>query len=157
MAYGGNRRPNSIQAIPHLRCGMISKFQREISNFPPNTAALKYNIPGCHYMTLVLRRSLSTLQNLLSPLLRLGRCKCRENALQCADIGKCVDCENDNIHDASDNELEYLIIRDKEYAQCKTLGFQTFCLIWFLLVYIDIMRKFLQLTVYHKNHLCSFL
>ena len=52
-----------------------------------------------------------------------NRCKCRKNALQCTDMCKCVDCENDNIHDASNNELEYLTMGDKEYAWCKALEF----------------------------------
>ena len=43
-----------------------------------------------------------------------SKCKCGKNALQCADMCKCVDCENDDVHDASDNELEYLINKDKE-------------------------------------------
>ena len=45
-----------------------------------------------------------------------NRCKCRKNALQCTDMCKCVDCENDDAHDASDNELEYLITEDEEDA-----------------------------------------
>ena len=35
------------------------------------------------------------------------RCKCRENALQCMDMCKCVECENDDAHGASDNDLKY--------------------------------------------------
>ena len=131
---------------------MFSKFQCEISNLPPTNTALKYNIFRCHYVTLVLRRSLSTLQNLPSPLnygwessgeaylpiltdklpapfalielsgcscitrCATNRCKCRKNALQRTDMCKCVDCENDDAHDASDNELEYLITKDAEDA-----------------------------------------
>ena len=55
-------------AFPQLRWNMFSKFQCEISNLPPTNTALKCNIFRCHYVTLVLRRSLSTLQNLPSPL-----------------------------------------------------------------------------------------
>ena len=61
MAYGGNRRSNSIQTTPQLRWYMCAKFHCEISNLPPTTAALKYNIFHCHYVTIVLPRSLSTL------------------------------------------------------------------------------------------------
>ena len=111
-----------------------------------------YNIFCCHYGTLVLNLSLSTLQNLPSPLnygwkssdeaylliladelpaslalieLSLCSCKtkcatyrciCRKDALQCMDMCKCGDCENDDAHDASDNELKYLITEDKEHA-----------------------------------------
>ena len=44
------------------------------------------------------------------------RYKCRKNALQCTDMCKYVDCQNGNAHDASDNELEYLITEDQEDA-----------------------------------------
>ena len=66
MAYIGNRRPDPIQTIPQLRWYMFLKFQCEISNLPPTTAALKYDIFRCHYMTLAPCQSLCSLQNLTS-------------------------------------------------------------------------------------------
>ena len=128
----------------YLRAVVVGgKLQCESSNLPPTTTALKYNIYRYHYVTLVLHRSLSTIQNLPSPwnygwhgeaylpiltdeLLAsisltemsmyscktkcgTNRCKFRKNVSWCADMCKCVDCENDDVHDASDNQLEYLI------------------------------------------------
>ena len=143
MVYSGSTLLNSIQRIPQRRWYIFSKLQCESSNLPPTTAALKYNIYRYHYVTLVLRRPLSTIQNLPSPwnygchgeaylpiltdeLLAsisltemsmyscktkcgTNRCKFRKNASRCTDMCKCVDCENDDVHDASDNQLEYLI------------------------------------------------
>ena len=65
MVYEGNRWPNSIQTIPQLRWYMFSKFQCDINNLLPTIAT---HIFHCCVTLLVLHRSLSTLQNLLSPL-----------------------------------------------------------------------------------------
>lgn len=143
VAYGGNKRPVTVQTIPQLRWYMFSKFQSDVNKLPPTTAALKYKIFRCHYVALVLRRSLQTIQDLPSQLnfgwessgnaytpimtdelpaplalielsvcscttkCSTNRCKCKKNNLQCTDMCKCVDCENDNMSDGSDKEIEY--------------------------------------------------
>ena len=48
---------------------------------------------------------------------------------------------NDNAHDSSDDELEYIATNEEENSQYKTLEFQTSCFIWFSLVYNDIVIK----------------
>ena len=68
VVYGGNKRPTTIQTIPQLRWYKFSKYQTEIDKLPPTAAALKYKIFRCHFVTFVLRRSLSTMQHLPSPL-----------------------------------------------------------------------------------------
>jgi len=131
-AYGGSKCPATVKTISELRWYLFSKFQSDISDLPPTTAALKYKIFRCHYVALVLRKSLVNIQNLPSPLsfgweicndtyksimtdelpapsalIELSvcscktkcinnRCKCRKNDLQCTDMCRCTDCDNDD-------------------------------------------------------------
>lgn len=143
IAYGGNKCPSTIKTIPELRWYMFAKFQSDVSTLPPTVAALKYKIYRSHYVALVLRKSLSSIQNLPSPLdfgwersddaykpimtdklpapvalIELSvcscttkcvnnRCKCRKNKLQCTDMCKCIDCDNDDTFEDSEDENEF--------------------------------------------------
>ena len=68
-ADGESKGPATIRTITELRCYLYSKFQSDISDLPPKAAALKYNICRCHYIALILRKSLLTMQERLSPLI----------------------------------------------------------------------------------------
>ena len=68
-ADGESKGPATIRTIAELRCYLYSKFQSDISDLPPKAAALKYNICRCHYIALILRKSLLTMQERLSPLI----------------------------------------------------------------------------------------
>ena len=68
-ADGESKGPATIRTIAELRCYLYSKFQSDTSNLPPKAAALKYNICRCHYIALILRKSLLTMQERLSPLI----------------------------------------------------------------------------------------
>ena len=162
MISGRNRLLNSIQIIPQLRWYMFYKFQCEISNLSPTTAALKYNIFHCHYVILVLRCSLSTLQN-IRPMLSYGwessgeaywpiltdevlahlalielsvyfcktksatnRFKYRKNYLQCSDMCKCVDCENDDAHHLLIMSLNNVSKKTKNMLSIRFLSFRNF-------------------------------
>ena len=133
MAYGKTSRSTPIQAIPQVRWYMFSKFQCEISNLLPTNSVLKNKIFCCHFVTLVLSRSLSALQNLLSRLnygwessgedylptelivcscktkCAMNRCKFSKNDLQNMDMWICVECENNDTHDAFDDRLGYIM------------------------------------------------
>ena len=142
-AYAGSKCPATIKTIPELRWYLFSKFQNDISDLPPTTAALKYKIFRCHFVVLVLRKSLLAIQALPSPLnygwesngdaykvimtdelpapvalIELSvcscktncvtnRCKCRKNNLQCTDMCKCMDCDNDGSEEQSDDEVDF--------------------------------------------------
>ena len=67
-AYGESKCSATIKAISELRWYLYSKFQSDISDLPPTTAALEYKIFRCHYIALLLRKSLLTMQELPSPL-----------------------------------------------------------------------------------------
>ena len=139
MAYVGNRQSNSIQTNPQLRWYMFSKFQYEISNLQHillslrnTSASTLQNLPSPlnygwkssdeSYLLILadeLPASLALIElSLCSCKTKCAtyRCICRKDALQCMDMCKCGDCENDDAHDASDNELKYLITEDKEHA-----------------------------------------
>ena len=68
-ADGESKGPATIRTITELRCYLYLKFQSDISDLPPKAAALKYNICRCHYIALILRKSLLTMQESLSPLI----------------------------------------------------------------------------------------
>ena len=68
-ADGESKGPATIRTIAELRCYLYSKFQSDTSDLPPKAAALKYNICRCHYIALILRKLLLTMQERLSPLI----------------------------------------------------------------------------------------
>lgn len=35
VAYGGKKRPTTVQTIPHLRWYILSQYQTEIEKLPP--------------------------------------------------------------------------------------------------------------------------
>ena len=127
-AYGEITRPATIKTIFELRWYFYSKFQSDISDSPPTTAALKYQIFRCHYIALVLQELPSPLSyswecygdtykttmtdELPAPIALIelsvcacktkcvnDRCKCRKNKLQYTDMCKCIDCANDDMQE----------------------------------------------------------
>ena len=65
--YGGDKLPSHIQSLPQLRWHLYSKYQLDAEKLPPTTSALKYKVFRCHFVTMVLRKSLVAIQNLPPP------------------------------------------------------------------------------------------
>ena len=62
--YGGSKLPENVTTLADLPWIMFSKCQHEAEKLPPTFSTLKYKIFRTHFVTMVLRRSHVSIQNL---------------------------------------------------------------------------------------------